>query len=149
MDTYLDIRAEFQKRRTRIKPEKLVEMIHELQDLSRAASLVDRTNIEDLILDIDTAVENYSDEANINGNGCVAKKSPRRLRVAKRGDVFSFVIRNAPYGNALESAAIDVIRETLRSCEGNATHAAEILGITTKTLKTKLRKWNELQHKNC
>ena len=47
-------------------------------------------------------------------------------------------------GTTLDDVEKAVILETLESCGGNKTRAASMLGITTKTLYTKLRRYGHL-----
>ena len=48
-------------------------------------------------------------------------------------------------GTPLEEVEKAVILETLKACSGNKTRAAAVLGITTKTLYAKLRRYGRLQ----
>ncbi|MCP4394703.1 MAG: sigma-54-dependent Fis family transcriptional regulator [Alphaproteobacteria bacterium] len=46
-------------------------------------------------------------------------------------------------GRTVESVERDLIIDTLKHCLGNRTHAANILGISIRTLRNKLRKYND------
>jgi len=48
-----------------------------------------------------------------------------------------------PVGTSIADAERRLILETLQSCRGNRTHAARTLGITPKTLYSKLRRYEE------
>jgi two-component system response regulator HydG len=48
-------------------------------------------------------------------------------------------------GTALDEVERAVILETLEACGGNKTRAASMLGITTKTLYTKLRRYGRFR----
>ena len=47
-------------------------------------------------------------------------------------------ITRAPVGRTVADVERDLILETLRHCLGNRTHAANILGISIRTLRNKL-----------
>jgi DNA-binding NtrC family response regulator len=48
-----------------------------------------------------------------------------------------------PVGTSIADAERRLIVETLESCDGNRTRTAKILGITAKTLYSKLRRYEE------
>ena len=45
-------------------------------------------------------------------------------------------------GRSLEDIEREAIEETLRSCGGNREQAARVLGITSRTLRDKLKRWS-------
>ncbi|MCA9755215.1 MAG: sigma-54-dependent Fis family transcriptional regulator [Candidatus Eisenbacteria bacterium] len=70
---------------------------------------------------------------------------PPSVRPIVRRDPGSRDALSVKVGTPLEEVEKAVILETLEACAGNKTRAASVLGITTKTLYAKLRRYGRLQ----
>ena len=52
-------------------------------------------------------------------------------------------VKNPGFGNTVAEGEQELIIETLTHCLGNLTHAANILGISIRTLRNKLKLYTE------
>ncbi|WP_374652606.1 sigma-54-dependent transcriptional regulator [Dongia sp.] len=76
------------------------------------------------------------------GAGMVAASSPTDSAVAKAAAVAA-AGTTALVGRTVAAVERDLIIDTLSHCLGNRTHAANILGISIRTLRNKLKQYNE------
>ena len=66
-----------------------------------------------------------------------------RLKVVESAPEETDEVENKNFvGRTLESVEKELINSTLKSCMGNRTHAANILGISIRTLRNKLKEYN-------
>ncbi|WP_374308328.1 sigma-54-dependent transcriptional regulator [Dongia sp.] len=76
------------------------------------------------------------------GAGMIAASSPTDSAVAKAAAVAA-AGTTALVGRTVAAVERDLIIDTLSHCLGNRTHAANILGISIRTLRNKLKQYNE------
>jgi DNA-binding NtrC family response regulator len=76
------------------------------------------------------------------GAGMIAVSSPADAAVAKAAAVAA-AGTTALVGRTVAAVERDLIIDTLSHCLGNRTHAANILGISIRTLRNKLKQYNE------
>ena len=76
------------------------------------------------------------------GAGMIAATSPTDSAVAKAAAVAA-AGTTALVGRTVAAVERDLIIDTLSHCLGNRTHAANILGISIRTLRNKLKQYNE------
>lgn len=76
------------------------------------------------------------------GAGMVAASSPTDTAVAKAAAVAA-AGTTALVGKTVAAVERDLIIDTLSHCLGNRTHAANILGISIRTLRNKLKQYSE------
>lgn len=76
------------------------------------------------------------------GAGMIAAASPTDSAVAKAAAVAA-AGTTALVGRTVAAVERDLIIDTLSHCLGNRTHAANILGISIRTLRNKLKQYNE------
>jgi DNA-binding NtrC family response regulator len=67
-----------------------------------------------------------------------------RQDIADRAAIAANAATRALVGRTVADVEQDLILETLTHCLGNRTHAANILGISIRTLRNKLRAYTEL-----
>jgi DNA-binding NtrC family response regulator len=83
------------------------------------------------------------DEAAIMLETIFDKRNEPSLRIAHEEDESPEEILNKNFvGRSLESVEKELIVSTLDHCMGNRTHAANILGISIRTLRNKLKEYN-------
>lgn len=76
------------------------------------------------------------------GAGMIAASSPTDSAVAKAAAVAA-AGTTALVGRTVAAVERDLIIDTLSHCLGNRTHAANILGISIRTLRNKLKQYND------
>ncbi len=69
--------------------------------------------------------------------------SPAQDGIARQAAMTAEAVTRSLVGTKLADVERDLILDTLDHCLGNRTHAANILGISIRTLRNKLRQYNE------
>ena len=107
--------------------------VRELENIMHRSVLLAKTGIIDaeaVMLPGQMQVQSSSEESPV-------------MQQASSGGSQTRLTRSELVGRTVESVERDLILDTLSHCLGNRTHAANILGISIRTLRNKLKLYNE------